>query len=268
MAKWEVRPSPLSNEYKDWQKAREKYIKRISGTTGRTYSKVMQRYGLQYNAYQGGRAGGFSNSSPKGMDVDEPTDLLEHRYIDPNTGKEVAVIENQNKRDDLYFGKVKATKNISQAITEATWDAATKNADGSWLAPQGHIAKLEYSSAKSLLRVEFANNAVNNAVVVYTRVPSSVAEELLYLFRSGNTQYSPLRKEHFERHVVGIRFWSLVRVRHTIHQTRFPFTYETMGANTYVKTSNRPVSNTPKTKKKAVSALHDISQFIPDDSDW
>lgn len=84
----------------------------------------------------------------------------------------------------------------------------------------GHILKLEYSVYYKVLRVTFRNN---HDVVAYLNVPNSVAGELFALAQSNNTQISA--SDGKLRHVLGMRFWDLVRIRGTIHGTRYPFKY-------------------------------------------
>lgn len=83
----------------------------------------------------------------------------------------------------------------------------------------GHILKVEYSMYYKVLRVTFRNK---HSVVAYMNVPSGVAAELLHLAASNNTQ---VRDNGKLRHVLGIRFWDLVRIRGTVHGTRYPFKY-------------------------------------------
>lgn len=84
----------------------------------------------------------------------------------------------------------------------------------------GHILKVEYSVFYKLLRITFRTN---NSVVVYMNVPTAVAGELLHLAASNNTQVSA--NDGKLRHTLGIRFWDLVRIRGTVHGTRYPFKY-------------------------------------------
>lgn len=86
----------------------------------------------------------------------------------------------------------------------------------------GHIRKLEYNSATLVLRVTFTNNG---NMAAYFRVPSVVAGELLYLAKTDSKQISTRTYNYV--HTLGVRFWDLVRIRGTIHGSRFAFVYTT-----------------------------------------
>lgn len=83
----------------------------------------------------------------------------------------------------------------------------------------GHIAMLEYDPFYQLLRVTFTSNG---AVVVYFRVPGSVANVLIALAQSGAMGTG---RHGDPRHLLGIYFWDLVRIRGTIHGSRYAFEY-------------------------------------------
>ena len=84
----------------------------------------------------------------------------------------------------------------------------------------GHIKKLTYNPLYMLLMVEFINRG---DICVFFNLPANVAARLMYLAET-NTM-APPSKEGKERHMVGVEFWNLVRVRGTIHDTRYPFQY-------------------------------------------
>ena len=79
----------------------------------------------------------------------------------------------------------------------------------------GHIALLEYAPYYQILKVTFANNG---SVVAFFRVPKLVASTLISLAQSKNTR-------HDGKHVLGIYFWDLVRIRGTVHGSRYKFEY-------------------------------------------
>lgn len=95
----------------------------------------------------------------------------------------------------------------------------------------GHILALEYSAYFQLLKVTFWNEAE----VVYFRVPSGVFGELYHLAKSGAVRIDQKGKE---RHMVGIRFWDLVRVRGTITGSRYRYTYYKEGDPTAGRTGS------------------------------
>lgn len=84
----------------------------------------------------------------------------------------------------------------------------------------GHIKALTYNALYMLLMVEFTNRG---DVCVFFNLPANVASTLLYLAK--NNIMAPADKNGRERHAVGVEFWNLVRVRGSIHNTRFPFQY-------------------------------------------
>lgn len=84
----------------------------------------------------------------------------------------------------------------------------------------GHIKALTYNALYMLLMVEFTNRG---DICVFFNLPANVASTLLYLAK--NNTMAPPDKNGRERHAVGVEFWNLVRVRGSIHDTRFPFQY-------------------------------------------
>lgn len=89
----------------------------------------------------------------------------------------------------------------------------------------GHILQLDYAPRYQVLRVYFLNR---KSICCFFQVPRDVFGELSYLAESGATRGDG-------RHLLGVRFWDLVRVRGTVHQTQFKFIYTAGGA-----TGDRP----------------------------
>ena len=83
----------------------------------------------------------------------------------------------------------------------------------------GHIFLLEFVPYYQLLRVTFTKRG---DVVVFFRVPSEVANILIALAQSKATGPGVDGKT---RHMLGINFWNLIRVRGTVHATRYAFEY-------------------------------------------
>ena len=97
----------------------------------------------------------------------------------------------------------------------------------------GHIAKIEYAKMQQVLRVTFVNNG---SICVFFRVPSAVAATLMSHAESGATGVS--KADGTTRHLLGMEFWDLVRIRGQIHGSRYPFEY--LSRNRYKLTgSNR-----------------------------
>jgi len=85
----------------------------------------------------------------------------------------------------------------------------------------GHIAKIQYSPRRWLMMVTFAAKN-GGAVVVYFMVPKEVYSELRLYALSKQT----IIQGNDERHVLGMRFWDIVRIRGTKHGGRYEFKYE------------------------------------------
>jgi hypothetical protein len=84
----------------------------------------------------------------------------------------------------------------------------------------GHILSLSYNWNYKLLMVRFTNNG---DVVVFFNLPANTAATLMV--HGKNNDMAPPTKKGKERHMVGVEFWNLVRIRGTLHGTRYPFQY-------------------------------------------
>lgn len=91
----------------------------------------------------------------------------------------------------------------------------------------GHIAELEYSAYYQLLKVKFVNG---DGIVIYYRVPSAVFGELYHLALQKTQQISTV--DGTQRHTLGIRFWDLIRIRGTLHGSRYRFEYRQENVHT------------------------------------
>jgi hypothetical protein len=79
----------------------------------------------------------------------------------------------------------------------------------------GHIAWLKYYARRQVMVVGFV---VGGAEVMYFQVPNTVYSELVHFAESGQTDASG-------RHVLGIRFWDMVRIRGQKRGSRYIFKY-------------------------------------------
>lgn len=148
--------------------------------------------------------------------------------------------------DFIRFGQMQNDGDIADLIDHSEFDFEI---DGC-----GHIAHLAYSNANMLMKVDFQEQTdiVNGkertwgapATVYYMQVPSTVFGELYWLAESKVTQASPVTGE--QRHALGIKFWDLVRVRGTVHDGRFPFTYGEVKAATVSSKSGKHISSVKK----------------------
>lgn len=162
------------------------------------------------------------------------------KLVDENTGKDYEVPDDDYRQ---YLGLGKQSKSITKYIADAFGPTAKVNvveprATGG---DTGHIIKLEYAEMYRILRVTFKKPSKGGQVVAYMNVPPPVAGELLYLAEANSTQASAV--DGSIRHVLGMRFWDLIRIRGTIHGTRYPFDYVTdmgNGRDSYAKGTATP----------------------------
>lgn len=91
----------------------------------------------------------------------------------------------------------------------------------------GHIARLEYNPTEEVLRVTFVEKG---SICLFFRVPHAVAGTLIHLAQSGATQGTYKKDgQMVPKHVLGIMFWNLVRIRGQQSGARFPWEYEHKG---------------------------------------
>ena len=90
----------------------------------------------------------------------------------------------------------------------------------------GHIKLLEYNIRRQVMRVTFTNN---DACVAFFRVPIAVFGELYSLAESKVESRNTF--DGSVRHVLGIRFWDIVRIRGSMHGSRYRFTYVSGGGS-------------------------------------
>ena len=198
-----------------------------------------------------------------------------HELTDRATGKSYEVPDDDYRQ---YLGQ-KQDKSIEQYIA----DVFGSSADVRVVEPRatggdtGHIIKLEYAVLYKVLRVTFRKPSKGGQVVAYLNVPAPVAGELLYLAESNQTQVSA--NSGTLRHVLGMRFWDLIRIRGTIHGTRYSFNYVTdmgNGRDSYAKGTATPdwsktnfvLVNEPGSSRlsaKPVDQLTDVERKQMDD---
>lgn len=198
-----------------------------------------------------------------------------HVLTDRATGKSYEIPDDDYRQ---YLGQ-KQDRSIEQYIT----DVFGSSTDVKVVEPRatggdtGHIIKLEYAVLYKVLRVTFRKPSKGGQVVAYLNVPAPVAGELLYLAESNQTQVSA--SSGTLRHVLGIRFWDLIRIRGTIHGTRYPFNYVTdmgNGRDSYAKGTATPdwsktnfvLVNEPGSSRlsaKPVDQLTDVERKQMDD---
>lgn len=182
-------------------------------------------------------------------------------------GSRVSVIKSQDGIP-LGFGTVYGYGAASATITEdgmTSHEYYKKAFDGSdpqvdkdtWDGDCGHISHLAYSAKAQVLEVTFKNK---NETYVYFRVPSTVAGELLTFARGGQIHHYD--KDGTPRHLLGVRFWDLIRIRHT-HGSRYRYESGIDAMNEYIdEDGERPVDNNmPKWYERSNKELNKEEQL-------
>lgn len=103
--------------------------------------------------------------------------------------------------------------------------------------PEGHIQKIEYNVNTYMMRVTFGGKGGPNGtasredVCLFYPVPDEVAGTLLVHAESKTTRgnYTTGRKR--PKHLVGIEFWNLMRIRGQRYGAKIPFEYTKHGAS-------------------------------------
>ncbi len=98
----------------------------------------------------------------------------------------------------------------------------------------GHIKLLKYNSSMQVLWVEFSGRG---DVCVFFRVPRAVGGLLVHLAETKSMGVS--RVDGSQRHLLGIEFWNLVRIRGQKHGARYPFEYVKHGSYKLTGSSKR-----------------------------
>lgn len=111
-------------------------------------------------------------------------------------------------------------KSVFDTIEKSFSTYKHKSVDGC-----GHIAKVEYATYSQILRVTF--NQGEQRVCCFFKVPSTVAAELLLFAENKALTRSSVTGK--EVHILGVRFWDLIRIRGTKYGARYPFTYSESG---------------------------------------
>jgi hypothetical protein len=102
--------------------------------------------------------------------------------------------------------------------------------------PCGHIAGIRYNPSMQIMEVAFGGNASSRPdTVTFFRIPKDIYGELENHYNSGAMS---LGVDGTQRHLCGIRFWDLVRIRGQRTGARYPFTYTTGGMNTGAQASS------------------------------
>jgi hypothetical protein len=98
---------------------------------------------------------------------------------------------------------------------------------------KSHIASVEYNATYQLMEVYFQQNEFgygrDGDIVCYFQVDKGIFWEL---YRLAEVNDYRTDKNGIPRHLIGIRFWDIVRVRGTVHATRYYGEYVSEGSST------------------------------------
>lgn len=109
------------------------------------------------------------------------------------------------------------------AEIEKAW--ATDTGRGKYYSCEGvgHITKIRYNPTMQIMEVSFKTDG---AVVTFFRVPKELYLEFEHHATSGSMS---MGVDGTQRHLLGIRFWDLVRIRGQRTGSKYPFTYSSGG---------------------------------------
>ena len=121
---------------------------------------------------------------------------------------------------DDYIGFHANDDGEQLAYAEAAFDKVDKGGIGILSATPsgGHITKIEYNYESKVMRVTFQKDGKRGNQCLFVGVAEVIANQLLRLAEDGSTRADG-------RHLVGVRFWDLVRIRHQRTGARLPFSY-------------------------------------------
>ena len=125
----------------------------------------------------------------------------------------------------------------------------------------GHISYIEYAENEMILRVTFWDNSI----CLFFRVPTAVAGTLLHYAETGATcgTYKTGSKKGEKKHVLGVEFWNLVRIRGQIHGARYKFEYEQHSNGVYTQPGSHRIVYDENTGF-GTRTLDDASLYITD----
>jgi hypothetical protein len=177
--------------------------------TRRVTKKTAKDQGVEWSLRSGYR---------QSMDLyDERPKKNKMKTVTHYGGRPVEVPDNDFE-DYLGFlgpisSELEAVEKVKERIDTATWSQHV-DAEG-----EGHILALDYAPTRQFMRVFFRNGG---GIVVHLQVPVAVYSELRSLALNNVTMTGVDGKQ---RHVLGMRYWDIVRIRHTQHGVRYKFTY-------------------------------------------
>lgn len=136
----------------------------------------------------------------------------------------------QTNREDTSFYATNSTSNEILRLAEVAFSVKDNFIHVDAQADGGHIQWIEYSYDYKLMRVCFGGPGgprgvpSRQDVCIYKGIHYIIFEELRHALVNNvkHGSYKTGRKKH----LVGVRFWDLVRIRGQIYGSRFPFEYD------------------------------------------
>lgn len=123
-------------------------------------------------------------------------------------------VDEQQSEEYKQSGNLKSVKTPADYVDYAF---SKENKDIYEQQGVGHIIYLWYTAKYQILKIQFKNGTI----CCFFRVPATIAATLIAMAQSGTTRVTD-RGEH---HLLGIYFWDLIRIRGTVHGTRYKFIY-------------------------------------------
>lgn len=168
----------------------------------------------------------------------ELTDSLGNRYYTPDVidwddWVDMFGIHPEGKLTEQYKAapdkRREKQKSIGSLADWCNWSFDRKDSSyDSFSCPEGHIERIDYNNSSKIMRVEFRGSGKHpvRATVCYFYVPEEVYDTLKELSKGMPTR---IGYGNVHRHLVGIYFWDLIRVRGTIHGNRYECCYSASG---------------------------------------
>jgi len=215
----------------------------------RTTRRNLEKQGLEFSLSSGYRVKPAWEEDPKKPKT---------RKIKLYNGKTV-MVPDDDYQDFIGFRREQGKgeepeKEISEYIEKA-WLGKKIEVDG-----VGHIYDIVYSPTFQMMWVAFEGGAQ----VVFFRVPKEVFSTLKHLAESKETR---LDDKNVERHVLGIEFWNIVRIRgqRTGSKYRYVYTdensYESIGTATSRAMEQAEKDIAEKTKEKSYETKDERSKI-------
>ena len=175
------------------------------------------------------RPRGWATKGMKSMIDGKP--MVEKRRFTGYDGKEYEIYKTRGYEDRIAF----SPRGDDEALKFASYIFDKNNPEYDVIEKKGkgHIRTIAYSYKGQILRVEFDNN---DAICLFFTVPYTIGGQLLKYAESDATRPDP---RGISRHILGIMFWRLVRIKGQVRGANFPFEYERRGNYRLTKSNKR-----------------------------